>query len=116
MHRLREQLNAQLAQEGQKLSVNDFVVRAAALACLAVPDANSFWMDTFIRRNLAVDVCVAVQTPLGLITPIVFDAHAKVPLFRLFYPNDHLTFSRSERFILSNLQFDTSSSSEIRLK
>jgi len=99
--RLREKLNQLLAQEGQKLSVNDFVVRAAALACLAVPEANSFWMDTFIRRNLTVDVSVAVQTPQGLITPIVFDAHAKVPFctFEIDYciGNDPVVLQRGWR-------------------
>lgn len=34
-------------------------------------------MDTFIRQNASVDVCVAVSTPTGLITPIIFNAHAK---------------------------------------
>lgn len=48
------------------------------MACLRVPEANSFWMDSFIRQNNTVDVSVAVSTPNGLITPIIFNAHAKV--------------------------------------
>jgi len=60
-----------------KLSVNDFIIKASALACLRVPEANSFFMDTFIRKNNTVDVCVAVSTETGLITPIVFNAHSK---------------------------------------
>ncbi|VDN37082.1 unnamed protein product [Cylicostephanus goldi] len=60
-----------------KISINDFIVKASALACLRVPEANSFWMDTFIRQNNNVDVSVAVSTPSGLITPIIFNAHAK---------------------------------------
>lgn len=75
--RIRADLNKLLESEKQKLSVNDFVVKAAALACQQVPEANSFWMESFIRRNFNVDVSVAVQTDNGLITPIVFDAHAK---------------------------------------
>ena len=47
------------------------------MACQRVPEANSFFMDTFIRQNASVDVCVAVSTPTGLITPIIFNAHAK---------------------------------------
>lgn len=75
--KLREKLNKLLESEKQKLSVNDFVIKASALACAQVPEANSFWMDSFIRQNYNVDVSVAVQTDTGLITPIVFDAHTK---------------------------------------
>uniref|UniRef100_UPI003AAB5C94 dihydrolipoyllysine-residue acetyltransferase component of pyruvate dehydrogenase complex, mitochondrial isoform X6 n=1 Tax=Centroberyx gerrardi TaxID=166262 RepID=UPI003AAB5C94 len=60
-----------------KLSVNDFIIKASALACLKVPEANSSWMDTVIRQNHVVDVSVAVSTASGLITPIVFNAHTK---------------------------------------
>jgi pyruvate dehydrogenase E2 component (dihydrolipoamide acetyltransferase) len=60
-----------------KLSVNDFIVKAAALACLDVPECNSSWQGTFIRQYNTVDVSVAVSTGAGLITPIVKNAHAK---------------------------------------
>ncbi|XP_069325047.1 dihydrolipoyllysine-residue acetyltransferase component of pyruvate dehydrogenase complex, mitochondrial isoform X6 [Eulemur rufifrons] len=60
-----------------KISVNDFIIKASALACLKVPEANSSWMDTVIRQNHVVDVSVAVSTAAGLITPIVFNAHIK---------------------------------------
>uniref|UniRef100_A0A8C6YTC8 Acetyltransferase component of pyruvate dehydrogenase complex n=1 Tax=Nothoprocta perdicaria TaxID=30464 RepID=A0A8C6YTC8_NOTPE len=75
---LRKELN-QVKQLGHniKLSVNDFIIKASALACLKVPEANSSWMDTVIRQNHVVDVSVAVSTPAGLITPIVFNAHVK---------------------------------------
>ncbi|XP_071372091.1 dihydrolipoyllysine-residue acetyltransferase component of pyruvate dehydrogenase complex, mitochondrial isoform X4 [Centroberyx affinis] len=66
---LRKELNAVKAQN-IKLSVNDFIIKASALACLKVPEANSSWMDTVIRH-------VAVSTANGLITPIVFNAHTK---------------------------------------
>uniref|UniRef100_A0A7M4E960 Acetyltransferase component of pyruvate dehydrogenase complex n=1 Tax=Crocodylus porosus TaxID=8502 RepID=A0A7M4E960_CROPO len=72
---LREELNQVL--KDVKLSVNDFIIKASALACLKVPEANSSWMDTVIRQNHVVDVSVAVSTPAGLITPIVFNAHIK---------------------------------------
>ena len=54
-----------------KLSVNDFIVKATALACKKVPAANSSWNDAFIREFQYVDVCVAVSTPTGLMTPFV---------------------------------------------
>ncbi|XP_055477963.1 dihydrolipoyllysine-residue acetyltransferase component of pyruvate dehydrogenase complex, mitochondrial [Psammomys obesus] len=73
---VRKELNKMLEGKG-KISVNDFIIKASALACLKVPEANSSWMDTVIRQNHVVDVSVAVSTPAGLITPIVFNAHIK---------------------------------------
>ncbi|VDO50050.1 unnamed protein product [Haemonchus placei] len=81
--KVREKLNRLLAQGtdgSSKISINDFIVKASALSCLRVPETNSFWMESFIRQNNTVDVSVAVSTPSGLITPIVFNAHAKVSL------------------------------------
>eukprot|EP00122_Pirum_gemmata_P008841 Pgem_evm1s8160 len=60
-----------------KLSVNDFVVKASALACKSVPECNSAWMGSFIRQYNNVDVCVAVSTDKGLITPIIPSAEQK---------------------------------------
>ncbi|XP_076836133.1 dihydrolipoyllysine-residue acetyltransferase component of pyruvate dehydrogenase complex, mitochondrial [Brachyhypopomus gauderio] len=74
---LRKELNVEVKADNVKLSVNDFIIKASALACLKVPEANSSWMDTVIRQNHVVDVNVAVSTPNGLITPIVFNAHIK---------------------------------------
>lgn len=74
---LRKELNAEVKADNIKLSVNDFIIKASSLACLKVPEANSSWMDTVIRQNHVVDVSVAVSTPMGLITPIVFNAHIK---------------------------------------
>lgn len=72
--KFRQTSNDLLAKEGAKLSVNDFIVKAAALACKKVPQVNSSWHETFIRQYDRVDVCVAVSTDAGLITPIVFGA------------------------------------------
>nr|XP_046265709.1 dihydrolipoyllysine-residue acetyltransferase component of pyruvate dehydrogenase complex, mitochondrial [Scatophagus argus] len=74
---LRKELNAEVKAQNIKLSVNDFIIKASALACLKVPECNSSWMDTVIRQNHVVDVSVAVSTASGLITPIVFNAHTK---------------------------------------
>ncbi|GAA6058882.1 hypothetical protein JCM10212_002826 [Sporobolomyces blumeae] len=62
---------------GVKLSVNDFIVKASALALQDVPEANSGWHGDFIRQYNTQDICVAVSTPTGLITPIVADAGRK---------------------------------------
>ncbi|OXB70714.1 UNVERIFIED_CONTAM: hypothetical protein H355_005315 [Colinus virginianus] len=71
------EIGVEVVSDNVKLSVNDFIIKASALACLKVPEANSSWMDTVIRQNHVVDVSVAVSTPAGLITPIVFNAHIK---------------------------------------
>ncbi|XP_072302263.1 dihydrolipoyllysine-residue acetyltransferase component of pyruvate dehydrogenase complex, mitochondrial [Eucyclogobius newberryi] len=74
---LRKELNAEVKAQNIKLSVNDFIIKASALACLKVPECNSSWLETVIRQNHVVDVSVAVSTPNGLITPIVFNSHIK---------------------------------------
>ncbi|KAM4545708.1 dihydrolipoyllysine-residue acetyltransferase component of pyruvate dehydrogenase complex, mitochondrial [Odontesthes bonariensis] len=74
---LRKELNEEVKAQNIKLSVNDFIIKASALACLKVPECNSSWMETVIRENHVVDVSVAVSTASGLITPIVFNAHTK---------------------------------------
>ncbi|KAL7746386.1 pyruvate dehydrogenase complex dihydrolipoamide acetyltransferase component (E2) [Sorochytrium milnesiophthora] len=66
--KLREVLNG---KSDTKLSVNDFVVKASALALKEVPAVNSAWMGDFIRQYENADISVAVATPAGLITPIV---------------------------------------------
>ena len=73
------ELSAQIntTREHAKLSVNDFVVRAVALALRRVPAANASWTDTAVRRWNTVDISVAVATPAGLITPVVRDADRK---------------------------------------
>lgn len=75
--KLRTELNEILSKENKKLSVNDFIVKASALACKKVPAVNSSWQDTFIRQYNTVDVSIAVSTDSGLITPIVFGADKK---------------------------------------
>ncbi|CAO1367735.1 unnamed protein product [Diamesa tonsa] len=74
---LRAQFNKDLEKSGAKLSVNDFIIKAAAIACKKVPEVNSSWMGNVIRQFDSVDVSVAVSTDNGLITPIVFSADRK---------------------------------------
>jgi pyruvate dehydrogenase E2 component (dihydrolipoamide acetyltransferase) len=76
---MRAQLNAR-APEGEaafKISVNDFVVRAVALALRAYPAANASWTEDAIRFYQTVDVSIAVATPNGLITPVIKNADQK---------------------------------------
>jgi pyruvate dehydrogenase E2 component (dihydrolipoamide acetyltransferase) len=76
---LRKELN-DAAPEGAgnyKLSVNDFVIRAVALALGRVPAANAMWTDAAIRRFERADISVAVAIEGGLITPVVRAAALK---------------------------------------
>lgn len=75
--RLRKEINDEHVDEGVKLSVNDFIIKATALASKRVPECNSAWMGDFIREYHTSDVCVAVDTGSGLITPIVAGAESK---------------------------------------
>ncbi|KAL4217923.1 hypothetical protein ACF0H5_022662 [Mactra antiquata] len=74
---LRKELNAILSKDNKKISVNDFIIKASAMACKQVPEANSSWQDSFVRQYNTVDINVAVATDAGLITPIVFRADLK---------------------------------------
>ncbi|MFP4097842.1 MAG: pyruvate dehydrogenase complex dihydrolipoamide acetyltransferase [Alphaproteobacteria bacterium] len=72
----RKEINT-AANGDYKISVNDFVVKAVAMALQAYPAANVSWSDDVIHQYLHSDVCVAVSTPDGLITPIVKHAEHK---------------------------------------
>jgi pyruvate dehydrogenase E2 component (dihydrolipoamide acetyltransferase) len=75
--KLRGDLNAVLSKRGVKLSVNDLLIKALAVALMEVPDCNvSFAGDTLIKYQRA-DISVAVAIPGGLITPIVTAADTK---------------------------------------
>jgi pyruvate dehydrogenase E2 component (dihydrolipoamide acetyltransferase) len=74
---LRAELNAALEPRGVKLSVNDFIIRAAALALAEVPDANAVWAGDRILRLRTSDVAVAVAVEGGLFTPVIRDAQTK---------------------------------------
>jgi pyruvate dehydrogenase E2 component (dihydrolipoamide acetyltransferase) len=72
---VRQRIN----EDGQapRISLNDLIVRACALALREVPDANASWDGDAILRYASIDVAVAVATPGGLITPVVRDADRK---------------------------------------
>ena len=79
--KLRAELNASApivdGKADFKLSVNDMVIRAYALALRAVPDANVSWTDEGLLKHRNADIGVAVSVPGGLITPIVRNAQIK---------------------------------------
>jgi len=72
--RMREQINA---AAGLKLSVNDFVIKAAALTLKKVPAVNSSWSEDAILQWETADIAVAVAIEQGLITPIIKAAERK---------------------------------------
>jgi pyruvate dehydrogenase E2 component (dihydrolipoamide acetyltransferase) len=74
---IREQLNRGLETAGVKLSVNDFVLKAAAEALRLVPQVNASWLGDSIRYHGAAHVSFAVAIEDGLITPVVRDTHLK---------------------------------------
>lgn len=72
----RKQLN-EAANGDYKISVNDFIIKAAAMALKSYPAANVSWSDNALIQYLQSDISVAVATPNGLITPIVKKAEEK---------------------------------------
>ncbi len=79
---LRERLNgtAPKTKEGLpsfKISVNDFIIKAMAMALIKVPDANVSWTETAMVKHKHADIGIAVTIPGGLITPIVRKAETK---------------------------------------
>ena len=78
----REEINSAAPKDAQgkpgyKLSVNDFVIKALALALQRIPEANVSWTDAGMLRHKHSDIGVAVALPGGLITPIVRKAETK---------------------------------------
>ena len=78
----REEINAQAPKDkddkpAYKLSVNDFVIKALALALQRVPDANVSWSEAGMLKHKHSDIGVAVALPAGLITPIIRNAETK---------------------------------------
>ena len=75
--KFRAQLNKQLEPRGVKLSVNDFIIKACALALQDVPDANAVWAGDRLLKLKPSDVAVAVAIEGGLFTPVLRDAEMK---------------------------------------
>ncbi|MGR3509662.1 MAG: pyruvate dehydrogenase complex dihydrolipoamide acetyltransferase [Sulfitobacter sp.] len=75
--KFRADLNKQLETRGVKLSVNDFIIKASALALQSVPDANAVWASDRILKLKPSDVAVAVAIEGGLFTPVLKDSEMK---------------------------------------
>jgi pyruvate dehydrogenase E2 component (dihydrolipoamide acetyltransferase) len=78
----REEINAAAPKNADgkpvyKLSVNDFVIKAMALALQRIPEANVSWTESAMLRHKHSDIGVAVALPFGLITPIIRNAETK---------------------------------------
>jgi pyruvate dehydrogenase E2 component (dihydrolipoamide acetyltransferase) len=74
---LRKQLNAQLEDEGLKLSVNDFVMKACAVALRNYPNLNALYTTQGVELHEKVDMAMAVALDQGLITPVIRDIGSK---------------------------------------
>jgi pyruvate dehydrogenase E2 component (dihydrolipoamide acetyltransferase) len=74
---LRKQLNAGLEEDGIKLSINDFVMKACAVALRKFPKLNSLWTSEGIEWHATVDLAMAVALEDGLITPVIKDVANK---------------------------------------
>ncbi|MGV8951957.1 MAG: pyruvate dehydrogenase complex dihydrolipoamide acetyltransferase [Cypionkella sp.] len=73
----RTELNAKLSSRGVKLSVNDFIIKACALALQQVPAANAVWAGDRVLQFAKSDIAVAVAIEGGLFTPVLKDAETK---------------------------------------
>jgi pyruvate dehydrogenase E2 component (dihydrolipoamide acetyltransferase) len=80
--RVREEINATAPQDKDgkpafRLSVNDFVIKAMAVALQKVPDANATWTEGAMLKHKRSDIGVAVAIPGGLVTPVIRQAEGK---------------------------------------
>ncbi|MEY8098426.1 pyruvate dehydrogenase complex dihydrolipoamide acetyltransferase [Falsihalocynthiibacter sp. S25ZX9] len=75
--KFRGTLNKQLEARGVKLSVNDFIIKAVALALQQVPEANAVWAGDRVLQMKSSDVAVAVAIEGGLFTPVLQDSQMK---------------------------------------
>lgn len=73
----RAQLNAKLGDRGVKLSVNDFIIKACALALQQIPEANAVWAGDRVLKFKDSDVAVAVAIEGGLFTPVLKNSDSK---------------------------------------
>jgi len=73
----RSAMNAELEASGEKVSLNDLIIKAAATTLRRVPEVNASWMEKEIHYHQVVDISVAVAVDDGLMTPVIRDADRK---------------------------------------
>jgi pyruvate dehydrogenase E2 component (dihydrolipoamide acetyltransferase) len=108
--KIREELNA---KSPERISVNDFVIRAAALALRQVPAANAAWSEDGILVWDRVDIAVAVAVEDGLITPIIKSAEAKGLAAIARETKDLIARARASKLKLEEFQGGTFSISNL---
>jgi len=74
---VRSEMNTGLIDQGIKISVNDFIIKASSLALQDIPQANVVWAQDRILQMTSSDVAVAVSVEGGLYTPVIFDSEKK---------------------------------------
>jgi pyruvate dehydrogenase E2 component (dihydrolipoamide acetyltransferase) len=74
---VRSEMNTGLIDQGIKISVNDFIIKACSLALQDIPQANVVWAQDRILQMTSSDVAVAVSVEGGLYTPVIFDSEKK---------------------------------------
>jgi pyruvate dehydrogenase E2 component (dihydrolipoamide acetyltransferase) len=73
----RKAMNAELEATGKKVSLNDLIIKAVAVALRRVPEVNASWMGKEIHYHQVVDISIAVAIDEGLMTPVVRNADRK---------------------------------------
>jgi pyruvate dehydrogenase E2 component (dihydrolipoamide acetyltransferase) len=73
----RKAMNGELEAEGRKVSLNDLIIKAVAVALRRVPEVNASWMGKAIHYHQVVDISIAVAIDDGLMTPVIRDADQK---------------------------------------
>jgi pyruvate dehydrogenase E2 component (dihydrolipoamide acetyltransferase) len=114
----REEINASAPKgaDGKpawKLSVNDFVIKAMALALIKIPDANVTWTETGMLKHKHADVGVAVAIPGGLITPVIRKAETKSLTVISKEMKDYATRARARRLKPDEYQGGTTAISNL---
>jgi pyruvate dehydrogenase E2 component (dihydrolipoyllysine-residue acetyltransferase) len=114
----REDINvtAPKGQDGKpawKLSVNDFVIKALALALIKVPEANVTWTETGMLKHKHADIGVAVAIPGGLITPVVRKAETKSLMAISAEMKDYAARARARRLTPEEYQGGSSAISNL---
>jgi pyruvate dehydrogenase E2 component (dihydrolipoyllysine-residue acetyltransferase) len=115
---LRERLNLQAPKDKDgkplwKVSVNDFVIKALAMALIKVPDANASWTETAMVKHKHADVGVAVSIPGGLITPVVRKAETKGLAQISIEMKDYAARARSRKLLPHEYQGGSSAVSNL---